>query len=314
MILCAGETLIDFIPTQARDGMPAYRPANGGSIHNVALTLGRLGVPVGFVGGISTDFFGDGLAQGLRENGVSLSHVARLHRPTTLAFVTLEGGEARYAFYDAEAADRHWRLDAMPAVPSDAKAIQFGCISLLRHPAAADYEELMRREASQRVISFDANIRPGLVRDERDYRDRLDLFFRKAHIIKVSDADLEWLAPGRDPRELAASWLEAEARLVLLTRGGEGASIVGRSGAVSRPALAVQVADTVGAGDSFMGGILAALNDRGLLDRMRLDHLAERDIADVLDFALAVAAVTCTRMGADPPRRAELAGFLQEGG
>src|SRR3712207_6636724 len=113
MILCAGEILIDFIPTEARDGAPAYRPANGGSIHNVALALGRLGVPVGFVGGISTDFFGDSLAEGLARDGVSLSHASRLARPTTLAFVRFFGTEARYAFYDADAADRHWCLADM---------------------------------------------------------------------------------------------------------------------------------------------------------------------------------------------------------
>jgi fructokinase len=280
----------------------------------VALTLGRLAVPVAFVGGISTDFFGDALAQGLEENGVSLALATRLDRPTTLAFVTLEQGEARYAFYDADAADRYWRLDGMPAVPAEVKALQFGCISLLRHPAAEDYARLMEQEAGRRVISFDANIRPGLVRDERDYRERLDLFFRTAHIIKVSDADLDWIAPGQDPRKLADSWLRAEARLVLLTRGGQGATIFGRNGQVSRPAPAITVADTVGAGDSFMGGLLAALDDRGWLAPSRLETLSEPELAEILHFALAVAAVTCSRIGADPPRRAELARFLQKGG
>ena len=312
MILCAGETLIDFLPTEARDGKIAYRPANGGSIHNVALTLGRLCVPVGFAGAISTDFFGERLARGLAESGVALSHVARLDRPTTLAFVTLENGDARYAFYDAEAADRHWQLETMPPVGSDVRAIQFGCISLLRRPAAAAYAELMQREAGRRLISFDANIRPNLVRDEADYRKRLDLFFRQAHIVKVSDADLAWIAPGADPRRLAEEWLGNQARLVLLTRGGEGAAIIGRGASALRPALPIDVADTVGAGDSFMGGILAALHDRSWLDPARLDGLSQGELADILDFALAVAALTCSRVGADPPRRTELASFLEE--
>jgi fructokinase len=197
MILCCGETLIDFIPAEAGDGAPLYRPANGGSIHNVALALGRLETPVGFVGGISTDFFGEGLAQGLARAGVSLSHAARLERPTTLAFVRFEGNEARYAFYDAEAADRYWRLADMPPIPAEVSALHFGCISLFRQPAATDFAALMEREADRRVIGFDVNIRANLVGkdNERDYRDRLELFCRKAHIIKVSDAISNGLRP-----------------------------------------------------------------------------------------------------------------------
>jgi fructokinase len=314
MILCGGETLIDFIPTEARDGSPAYRPANGGSVHNVALTLGRLEVPVGFVGGISTDFFGDALVRGLEANGVSTAHVARLARPTTLAFVAMEAGEARYAFFDAEAADRHWRLEDMPAIGPDVTTLQFGGISLIRHPAAAAYEGLMEREAARRLIGVDANIRPGLVHDERDYRSRLDAFFRRAHVIKVSDADLAWIEPGCHPAEFATRWLAHEARLVLVTKGGEGAAVYGRNGAVARPAVPVAVADTVGAGDAFMGGTLAALHDRGWLEPARLDGLQDRDLEAVLDFALAVAAITCSRTGADPPRRGELATHIRPAG
>ena len=316
MILCLGEALIDFIPTEARDGSPAYRPANGGSIHNVALALGRLGVPVGFVGGISTDFFGDSLAEGLLRDGVSLSHASRLDRPTTLAFVRFFGTEARYAFYDAEAADRHWRLADMPAIGPEVQALHFGCISLLRPPAAADFTTLMRREAGRRVIGFDANIRPNLVRpeDEREYRDRIDLFLQTAHIIKMSDADLDWVAPGGDPAGLAAEWLAAEARLVLITRGGEGATLFARNATVSRPALPVRVADTVGAGDAFMAGLFAAAHDRDGLRPDRLEAASEGELADILQFAQAVAAVTVSRVGADPPQRSELARFLQEFG
>jgi fructokinase len=309
MILCAGESLIDFLPTEARDGSPAYRPANGGSIHNVALALGRLGVPVGFVGGISTDFFGEALARGLGENGVSLAHVSRLDRPTTLAFVSFQGSEARYAFYDAQAADRFWRLDDMLPIGRDVKALHFGCISLLRQPAADDFARLMEAEAGSRVIGFDANIRPNLVVEEDPYRERLDLFFSRAHIIKISDADLAWLAPGRDPALAAAEWLAAQARIVLLTRGGEGATLYARSGSIARPAIKINVADTVGAGDAFMAGFLASLEDRDRLEIDSLDRLTPAELSEHLDFALAVAAITCSRVGADPPRRDDIEAF-----
>lgn len=306
MILCHGEMLIDFIPTEARDGSLAYRPAVGGSPGNVALTLARLGVPTGFVGGLATDFFGEQIAAALASNGVSMDYVSRLDRPTMLAFVDLRGEEPRYAFYDYESAARNWRLDDMPPIAPEVNALHFGSLSLIRLPAANAFAELARREAGRRIVSFDPNIRAGLVEDEADYRARLSEIFHLADVIKLSQADLAWIAPGRDIAELASKWLAAEARLVLLTRGGEGATIFSRSGTISRPARQIEVVDTVGAGDATMGGLLAALSDRGALSRERLEGLTESDLRDILDFALAVAAITCSRVGADPPTRAEL--------
>jgi fructokinase len=311
MILCHGEMLIDFIPTEARDGTLAYRPAVGGSPGNVALTLARLDVPAGFVGGLSTDFFGEQIAAMLAENHVSMDYVSRLDRPTMLAFVDLKGEEPRYAFYDYESAPRNWRLEDMPPIAPDVDALHFGSLSLIRLPAANAFAELMRREAGRRIVSFDPNIRASLVEDETDYRARLSEIFHLADVIKLSGVDLAWIAPDKNIVELAADWLAAEARLVLLTRGSEGATIFARGGSVSRPAIKVDVVDTVGAGDATMGGLLAALRDRGALSRERLEQLGERELGDILDFALAVAAVTCSRIGADPPTRADLAAFAK---
>jgi len=311
MILCHGEMLIDFIPTEARDGTLAYRPAVGGSPGNVALTLARLNVPTGFVGGLSTDFFGEQIASTLAANGVSMRYVSRLDRPTMLAFVDLKAEEPRYAFYDHESAPRNWRLEDMPPIAPDVNALHFGSLSLIRLPAANAFTEQMRREAGRRIISFDPNIRASLVDDEPDYRARLNEIFHLADVIKLSGVDLAWIAPGEDIATLAAQWLAAEARLVLLTRGGEGATIFTRGGVSSRPAIPVKIADTVGAGDAIMGGLLAALNDRQALSRERLERLRETEVAEILEFALAVAAVTCSRVGADPPTRAELEPFLK---
>jgi len=309
MILCHGEMLIDFIPTEARDGTLAYRPAVGGSPGNVALTLARLDVPAGFVGGLSNDFFGEQIASALAANGVAMDYVSRLERPTMLAFVDLKGEEPRYAFYDAESAARNWRLEDMPPIAPDVNGLHFGSLSLIRPPAANAFAELMRREAGRRIISFDPNIRASLVDDEVDYRARLNEIFHLADVIKLSGVDLAWIAPGKAIEGLAADWLQAEARLVLLTRGSEGATLFARGASVSRPTIPVKVADTVGAGDATMGGMLAALNDRDALSRERLEQLGEQELTKILDFALAVAAVTCSRIGADPPTRAELEAF-----
>jgi len=311
MILCHGEMLIDFIPVELPDGKLVYRPAVGGSPGNVAVALARLDAPVGFVGGISTDFFGDQIAETLETNGVIMDYVARLDRPTMLAFVNLEGEEPRYAFYDAEAAARHWRLEDMKRIGKDVSTLHFGSLSLIRLPAANAFDKLMRREADQRIISFDPNIRAGLVEDEAGYRARLADFFAHSHVIKLSGADLEWIAPDRDVAELAAEWLAAEARIVLFTKGSEGATIYSRKAKVTRQARNVEVADTVGAGDSAMGGLLAALADRKALNRQALEDLGESELAAILDFALATAAITCSRVGADPPTRAELKDFLK---
>jgi fructokinase len=306
MILCHGEMLIDFIPTEARDGALVYRPAVGGSPGNVAVTLARLDVPAGFVAGMSTDFFGEMITAHLAANGVSTAYLSRMDRPTMLAFVDLTGEEPRYAFYDAECAARNWRLEDMPPIGPEVKALHFGSLSLIRMPAAEAFAALMRREAGHRIVSFDPNIRAGLVEDEADYRARLDAFFAHAHVVKLSGADLDWIAPDVDPAAFAARCLANEARLVLVTHGGEGATIFTRGATVTRTAKPIVVADTVGAGDSVMGGLLAALNDRDALSIERLQQLGETDLAAVLDFSLAVAAVTCSRVGADPPKRHEL--------
>jgi fructokinase len=314
MILCHGEMLIDFIPTEAPSGGLAYRPAVGGSPGNVALTLARLDVPSGFVGGLSNDFFGEQIVSMLAASGVSTSYLSRLDRPTMLAFVNLEGEEPRYAFYDAESAARNWRLTDMPPIGSEVSTLHFGSLSLIRHPAALEFAALMRREAPRRIISFDPNIRRSLVEDEQDYRERLREFFQTAHVIKLSEADLAWIDSQTPFDRLAETWLDAEARIVLLTRGAEGATIYGRSGNVSIAAFPVKVADTVGAGDATMGGLLAALDDRRLLTRERLDGIGEPVLAEVLKFALAVAAITCSRVGADPPRRTDLLPLLEKAG
>ncbi len=161
--------------------------------------------------------------------------------------------EPRYAFYDSEAAARHWRLQDMKQIEPKVSTLHFGSLSLIRLPAANAFAELMRREAGRRIISFDPNIRAGLVDDEAGYRSRLEAFFAHSHVIKLSGADLDWIAPNENIEKLAAKWLAQEARIVLFTRGSAGATIFARNAEVTRTARKVKVADTVGAGDSRNG-------------------------------------------------------------
>ena len=306
MILVGGEALIDFIPARSEDGAPAYLPRPGGSPYNVAVGLGRLGVPAAFAGGISTDFFGDQLVENLRASGVRTDYITRLDRPSTLAFASLGRPEPAYAFYDTEAADRHWQL-AEEMLGTDIRAVHAGSLALAREPAARAYEALIQRaHASGLAVSLDPNIRAERIADAPAHRSRLERLAAAADIVKLSLVDLGWLAPGAAAEEYAAALLRSGPSLVVITAGAAGASAYGRRARAHRPAQLVKVVDTVGAGDAFMAGLLAGLWMGGWLDRAALGELAEPSLARAVQLGLEVAAITSSRIGADPPWRREL--------
>ncbi len=301
MIICCGEALIDFLPRSGADGNPVFQPAAGGSPMNVAIAVARLGAKGGFFGGLSTDFFGDILRQALTASGVDLSFVATVQRPTTLAFVKLDKGDARYAFFDENSAGRMLTESDLPAFPKTVAALHFGSFSLAAEPCGSAFEALMQREQKDRVISLDPNIRPTLVHNRDGYLARLDRLVAMADIARLSGEDLDWIAPGTSFEALARRWLDRGARMVILTRGAEGATALTAKHAVSVPGIATKVVDTVGAGDTFTAGILARLDALGLLTKAAITKLGREQLTDVLTFATKAAAVTVSRAGADPP-------------
>ncbi|WP_062013473.1 carbohydrate kinase [Aureimonas sp. AU4] len=306
-ILCCGEALIDFVPVALREEGSGYRPCPGGSPYNVARALGRLDVPTGFLGGISRDFFGDMLVEGLEESGVATRWVERRRAPSTLGFVSLDADEPAYAFYDAEAADRAWTSLPDEAALEGVGCLHFGSISLIREPAAGAYEALLQREArGKRLVTFDPNVRPSLVADEALYRERMARILALADIVKISAADLDWLHPGLDPAAAAERWLGQGAALVAVTFGERGVVGYTRGRRLAIDAIPAGVVDTVGAGDSFMAGLLAGLHDGGLLKRASLESAGEAALARALALGQRVASATCERRGADAPRRAAL--------
>lgn len=305
MILCCGEALIDMLPATA-GGEPVLRPVPGGAAFNSAIALGRLGVPVSFFSGLSSDPFGSLLRERLRESRVDLSPAVISGRPTTLAFVDLRDGQATYFFYDENTAGRMLSADDLPP-PNDAvRALLSGGISLVAEPCGSVYETLMRREASHRVIMLDPNIRPAFIHDEERHRARIHRLFEIADIVKISDEDLDWIAPGEPQDRAIASILSAGASLVLLTSGARGTTAFWNGGSLSVPTIPVTVADTIGAGDTFNAGFLAALHERGELTKDRVRNLSEETLAAALSFASKAAAVTVSRHGANPPWRHEL--------
>lgn len=309
MLLSCGDALIDFVPVKAADGRDALVPAVGGSCLNIAVAMARLGAPAGFVGGVSTDLFGQMIAEHMAASKVDLRYVERSARETTLAFVRLVGGEAHYAFYDETTACRMWRFRPgqipFPAID----ALHVGSVPLVNEPSSGEMLKLFDAARGITTLSFDPNCRPTLVADRQAYRARMEAFRSRTDIFRMSDVDFEFLYGDADPDSLAAGWLAAGNRLVVMTRGADGVvAWHARAGRVTVPAPKVAVVDTIGAGDTFQAGLLVALRQADRIDADGLAGLDESGLRDALAFGAAAAAITCTRAGANPPFRHELAG------
>ena len=307
LILCCGEALIDMLPREGPGGDRVYAPHPGGAVFNTAVALGRLGADAGFFTGLSTDFFGARLRAVLEESGVALRYVRYSHRPTTLAFVELIDGQARYAFYDENSAGRMLVEDDLPAETPGVTALHFSCISLIPEPCGSTYEALMRREhEAGKVVMLDPNIRAGFISDRAAHLARMRRMIAMADIVKLSDDDLAWFGERGSHAEIAARWLGEGPSLVIVTGGAKGATAHTRSDAVTVEAPRVTVADTVGAGDTFNAGLLAALDERGFLTREKLAAIDADAVAQAMRFAAKAAAITVSRPGADPPWRREI--------
>ena len=315
MLLSCGDALIDMMPAAAADGRDAFVPLVGGSCLNVAVAMARLGAPAGLVGGISTDLFGAMIADHAARSQVDLRHATRSTDNTTLAFVRFLGGEPHYAFYDEASAARRWTYRRGAIAFAEIDALHVGSTTLIADPASAQTLALADDARGQTTISFDPNCRPALVGDHADYRRRMAAFAARADIIRMSDADFNYLHGGDDYAAAAAALIAGGAALIVISRGAEG--VLAWHPAAGRLAVAaprVEVVDTVGAGDSFQGALLVALRETGRIARGALAAISADDLRRVLTFAVACAAVTCSRAGADPPYRAEVDAALLGGG
>jgi len=308
MIVCCGEALIDMIPAPTLAGPEGFVPHVGGAIFNTAIALGRLGIPTGMLTGLSTDMFGIQLAAALKASHVDTSRAVVSNRPTTLAFVQLNGGQATYNFVDEGSAGRMLTPVDMPTLTTDVSALYLGGISLACEPSADAYIALLKAEGAHRPVMIDPNIRPGLVDNIPAYRSRLKGAIGLADLVKVSDEDLEWLVPGPSSlKSKATALLELGPDAVILTRGAEGATGYLKSGAeVQIPAVRAKVIDTVGAGDTFNAGILAHLFDAGKLTKMTVSGITPETLQSAIEYGAKVAAITVTRAGANPPWRSEV--------
>ena len=299
-----GEALIDLEVAQGDARHPIAHP--GGSPMNVAVTLGRLGSEVAFLGRLSSDAFGKLLRTHLAESNVDLRWIVDAAEPTSLAIVSVSpNGSASYAFHVEGTADWQWQSVELPRNPG-LDAVHAGSLALAVDPGGAVVERWLAGLSTGTTISLDPNVRPALLGDRAAYRERLERWLRFAAIVKVSDEDLAWIWPGADPSELAGHWIAKGRKLVVVTRGGEGSLVWAGGESFAVPAANVDLVDTVGAGDSFSGALLDWLGRNGRLRQEDLARLTAGEAREAVAFASSVAAVTCSRAGANPPWRSEL--------
>jgi fructokinase len=316
VIVVCGEALIDRIP-------PYDSP--GGGPFTTARALARLGIPTEFLGRLSTDAFGQQLRDLLTADGADLSLTSFGPEPTTMAMAEVDrDGHAAYRFVIDGSSAPNLTPQMLPASLSpDVNALHVGTLGLVFEPMATTIAALVDREHSKRLVMVDPNIRPSALPNSPPprtgrasfpspsgggqgggFRARLDRIMSQSTIVKASDADIAWLYPELDLESAAHALLARGPQLVVVTLGADGAFGVSTGTEVRVKAPAVEVVDTIGAGDAFGAGLLAWLHDHDRLNRSL--HLEREELCDALEFACLVASITCTRAGADPPRRDEL--------
>ena len=301
MIVVAGEALVDLLVHA--DG--SVRAVPGGGPYNTARALARLGSSVAFAGCLSDDRFGRMLRVQLERDGVILDLLVGTDDPTTLAVAEIEpDGTARYRFHLVGTSASGLLPSHLPELPTGTTVFHIGTLGLVMDPIGSTIE-LLVGSLDDRVLLFaDPNCRPAAVADAPAYRDRLDRLMARIDVLKLSVADLRWLRPGAEPLAAVRSMVARGPAAALVTDGDARVRIVTREATIELPVPSVPVVDTVGAGDAFGAGFLAAWTDAGR-GRSDLDDLDE--VVAAARYAITVGAMTATRHGADPPTRDEVA-------
>ncbi|MEK6465690.1 carbohydrate kinase [Pseudonocardia alni] len=313
VIAVAGEALVDIVPAPAQG---YWELAPGGSPANVAVGLSRLDVPARMLARLADDLLGRKLRDHLADNGVDLSHSVEADEPSSLAIVELAAdGQASYDFRIAGTADWQWTDDELAGALDDGPAgpvvaVHSGSLALTTAPGHDALRELLASAVDTATVSYDPNFRPLLMGTPEEILPGVHELLGVADVVKVSEEDLGWLHPGREPGDVVGEWLELGPAVVVVTLGANGVLAGTSSGLhLVLAGRTVEVVDTVGAGDSFSAALLAGLHRRGLLGAPARDDLYRIDrptLEAVLTEAVAASAITCSRHGANPPTRAEL--------
>lgn len=293
VIVVVGEQVVDLVP--AGDGL--LRAALGGGPANIAIAAARLGAETTMLARLGRDSFGAAFRDRLAVAGVDTGHLIPTAQPSALALATVdEHGEAAYDFWLSGAADFAWRSRDFPEFSAGTR-IHLGSLAAFLPPGADAIERWAASHRERCTISFDPNLRP-IALSRPDSLVRLERLADLAHVIRVSAEDLEMAYPGVPALATAKRWLRQGNKLVVLTRGAEGATALTDGETVEVKAPKVSAVDTIGAGDTATGALLVGLSE-GV------------PLRELLAFMCAAAALTCTRVGADPPTRAEVEAFIR---
>ncbi len=309
-VVCMGEALVDLIATD--DGARSWRAMPGGAPFNAAIAAARLGAPTTFLGVLSDDQFGEMLRAHLAASLVDHAHCPTTAEPTTLALVGA-GNDGDFTFHAAGTTATSKHANDLH-LPVDVGILHVsGSVAMVIEPVASRLEGLLAAAQHRALIHVDANPRPRIITRDR-YLRRFNHWLGIADVLKLSEDDMEWMSPGADAVETAKHWVTPDVDeerhvpgVIVLTRGAKGATVIREDLVVDVDAPTVQVVDTVGAGDAFAGAILAALSSHHIASRNALDRLDGHWWKTAATYAAKNASIACTRAGADPPRRAELA-------
>jgi len=309
MILAGGENLIDFIQERGDGGHPIYRAIPGGAPYNCTRAMARQGCDVGYLTPFSNDTLGTLLADDLARDGVTYL-APRSDCPTSLAVVSLSDGQASYQFYREETAERDVTYDTLLAsVPEQAKALYVGSLAITAGRDAEAWTELFLTLSGRGLFTaIDPYIRAPFIKDRDVFLNRLDRLMKSADLVKLSDEDIGWIHPDLGMRAAAqAIFDQSAAALVVLTMGSEGAIGITQGGEIEIPPVRVpDLKDTVGAGDTFMGTLIAQTDRHGLLRKHGLNDASPDVVTDILKTAAQAAAINCGRVGCNPPTLADL--------
>jgi fructokinase len=305
LITVIGEALIDLVPNGPSG---EYRAHAGGSPFNVAVALARLGNRTALMARLAEHGFGQILRETATTEAIDLGAAARAAEPATLAVVSMDSdAQAAYEFYAHGTADWQWSSAEIRRRPTDTAILHFGSIASWTPPGSKRIDELVgeARARNAVLVSYDPNIRPPLLGAPAQVAHLVERSVRKAHVVKASREDLEWLYPSRSVGDVARRWNGLGAALVVVTDGPHGATAY-RKGAdpLPRPGRRIRLVDTIGAGDAFSAGLLSGLVRRDLHAPERVAAISDTALIDTVDEAVLVSSLTCERAGADPPRAA----------
>jgi fructokinase len=302
-----GEALVDLVPDGATGGQ---RAIPGGSPFNVAVGLARLGNRTSLMARFADDRYGRLLRDAAAAEGIDLCAAPRAAERASVAVASVDvDARATYEFDMEGTADWQWTAAELRELRPDTEVLHFGSIASWTAPGAERIAGLVGelRARGGVAISYDPNVRPAALGARERGVELVEEGVGRAHVVKASREDVEWLYPGLAVEDVAARWGELGAELVVVTRGADGASAHRRGRTpLGRPGIQVEVADTIGAGDAFTSGLLTGFVRRGLHRVGCFEEISDGTLTEIVDDAVLVASMTCERAGADPPRLEEL--------